>query len=91
MTIGSDASNDEWQVCQRHVGALELQYADQVVRYCRGEAPPPDDGMKATLHAMREKAAALLCRALVEIDQRLNDADADLRRLGAESQGLRNW
>jgi hypothetical protein len=74
----SRATVEEWHACQRRVTELELQYAEQMVRYCRAEGPAPDDDLRTRMLAMRREAAALLSKALGEVDQRMNDADAEL-------------
>jgi len=32
---------EEWRACQRRVTEFELQYADQMMRYCRGKGRRP--------------------------------------------------
>ena len=61
---------DEWRSCQGRVNALEREYAATMLLYCRGAGPPPSDAMQARLRDMRAKAAALLSRALSDLDER---------------------
>ena len=70
---------EEWSACQRRATELERHYAAQMVRYWRGEAPPPDEAMKVQLQAIRKEATTLLSAAMSEVDERVRKADAALR------------
>ena len=69
---------DEWRDCQRRVTALERQYADAMIAYCRDAGPPPPDEMKQEIIRLREEAKRLLDAAMQDIDRRMQEQERKL-------------
>lgn len=74
----TESLTEVWRACQQRVNRLERHYADMMIRYCRGEGPPPSDAMKAELAAKRAEAAEALSLVLCGLDQRMADAEDSL-------------
>jgi hypothetical protein len=47
----------KWLAVRRRATQLQRQYSAQMISYCRGKGPPPDDDMKKQLRSVCEHAA----------------------------------
>ena len=66
---------DEWREYQRHVNALERQYAQEMRAYAEGTGPAPAEASMREILACRKESDRLLRAAMQDIDRRMSEAE----------------